>query len=489
MDEVGSAARPIGSQALTLARLMRESTAWRLLRADNAPAILAILGRHLAQAQRRLAVPVLIERVEGDLEDVRADISMPSDAKTYCDSWRQAGFLVRRPAGDTREETYELSDGALLALTFTQGLDSRHGTVNASRLATIVERIHALAIETDPEVASRMALLASQRQRIDEEMARVEAGDFEVLSPQAAGERVRDILDLASQLPVDFALVRAEIERITRDLRRKVVEEGATRGSVLDEVFFGIDHLTDSEAGRSFEGFYDLVCDPELSGGLEEDLDALSTRPFAETLGPSSRRLTQLLPTLQVASREIHDVMTVLSRSLRRFVQSHAYAEYRAIDQALRRAERAGVEAAAHVAPFAALEVRLDIPVVPMTSIGTIGLHNPADDAVMASVEVADPEPVDLAALAAETRASEIDFGELSANVNACLAEVGPSTVAEILAAHPATQSVASVEGLVLLAGRHAAALDGTEDIAWTTPDCGRRAGRIPLFLFKELIE
>ena len=475
-------------RARSLARLQRESVAWSLLRADHAPVIIAILARHLGGTRRRLPVPTLVEAVEAELDGLRMEVDLPSDARTYCDNWRKAGYLVRRQTSGSRDEEYELSDGALLALYFAEGLGSRQGTVNASRLATIIERIHSLVIETDSDTASRLASLAAEKDRIAAQMEQVASGDFEPLGGEAALERVRDILALASELPVDFAKVRSEIEKVTSDLRRQVVEDVPSRGSILAEVFRGINLVADSEAGRSFDGFYTLVSDPEQSAGLEEDLDALLSRGFAADLGASRRRLARLLPSLQTASREIHDEMTVLSSSLRRFVQSHARGEYRVVDQALGRAVRAGVEAARVVQPGGKTGFHLSIPVVQAVSVGAMNLHNPARTAVAEALAIGEAAQVDLIDLARRARESDIDFAELEADVNAVLASRGPATIAEVLAARPARQSVASVVGLIVLALRHGVLLEEFQEVEWQGPDGLTRRGRVPLCLFKEEI-
>lgn len=72
---------------------------------------------------------------------------------------------------------------------------------------------------------------------------------------------------------------------------------------------------------------------------LDEDIDALLERPFARSLSVEQRaQLRRLLPVMQDSSSEIHRVMTSLSRSLRRFVQSEELAEERQVHQLLREA-------------------------------------------------------------------------------------------------------------------------------------------------------
>ncbi|MGM0386474.1 MAG: DUF3375 family protein [Actinomycetota bacterium] len=65
----------------------------------------------------------------------------------------------RRAAWAAREETYGLSEVALAAIRFMDRMTAPRNVVTESRLATILGQIHDLAVETDPDVGSRLAAL------------------------------------------------------------------------------------------------------------------------------------------------------------------------------------------------------------------------------------------------------------------------------------------------------------------------------------------
>ncbi|NMR20465.1 DUF3375 domain-containing protein [Cellulomonas fimi] len=472
--------------ALAAERLWVESPAWVLLRARNAPAAIALLGQHLGGEVRRRSVPELFELIEEDLVELRAHgFELPRPARGYCDDWRQDGVLVRRPVEGTREETYELSDGALVAIRFVLDLMEPRSVVTESRLGTILARVRELSLATDPSAATRLAALSAERDRIDAEIARVRSGDFDVLDADRAVERARDVLALADELPADFARVRGELERLNRALRARLVDDVDSRGTVLDDIFRGVDHLAESEAGRSFDGFFGLILDAERVTAFEDDVDDLLARPFADRLTASqARTLRRLLPGLQDASGEIHDVMTTFSRSLRRFVQTDELAEHREVQRRLRAAQREAAELAHTVQPFARTRLELDLTSVPFESVGALALHNPADHRTASDVEVSAHEQVDWEELVQAARDSEIDLVELRAHVNDAVGRLGALTVAEVLAEHPPTQGLAGVVGMLVLADEHATALDGAEPVSWTAPTGVARRGTVPRRLF-----
>ncbi|MDT0169742.1 DUF3375 domain-containing protein [Pseudarthrobacter sp. BRE9] len=478
--------------ALTASRLLSEDPAWRLLRTNNAAIAVAVLSKHLGGEQRRLAAPALFEHVEEDLEELRGNgFDLPQTAQAYCTAWRNEGVLIRRTAEGSREETFELSLGALQAIRFVTELSQPRQAVTESRLATILDRVRVLARETDPDSTSRLRALHEERARIDAQIERAAGGDVDVLSAEQAAERLRDVLSLIEEIPSDFARVRSELEQLNRDLRERLIEQDGPRGSVLDDIFRGVDLLAESEAGRSFSGFYALLLDPEQGRDFEDSIDTIMDRQFTSRLSAAQVRiLRRILPTLQDRSSEIHAVMTAFSRSLRRFVQSQELEQDRLINQRLRSALRQALETSQSVKPYAKTELSLDLTSVPLNSVAALNLHNPADFEAAGEITEHAAETVDIEELRALARASEIDMIELTGNINAVLSRQSSATIADVLADRPATQGVASVVGLLVLAEEHAIALSGREDVTWRPPGGSgtTRRGTVGRYLFTERI-
>lgn len=477
--------------ALAADRLTVDSPAWVLLRSRNAAATVALLGEHLGGEERRIAAPELFERLEHDLATLREhDFDMPRPAQAYCADWVADGILVRRAVEGSRDETYELSQGALVAIRFVLQLIEPRPSVTQSRLTTIIDRVHALTVASDPDAVSRLTALRARRDEIDAQIAEVEAGSYAVLERERALEQALDILALADELPADFVRVRGEFERINRELRARLIEDVSSRGTVLDDVFRGVDHIAESEAGRSFEGFFSLILDNEQVTAFEDDVADLLARDFAEGLSPRQvRLLRRLLPGLQDASREIHDVMTAFSRSLRRFVQSEELVEHREIHRLLREAQRDALSLIGQLRPFDRTGFDLDLSSVPIDSVATLAPHDPSDHRSTYDVSATGQLlEVDWGSLVRAAREAEIDLRELRGNINETISRRGAVTLVEVLDDHPATQGVASVVGLLVLADEHATPLEGLEDVGWLAPSGVRRAGRVPRRLFQELV-
>ena len=260
--------RRVVADALRLTRLVRKDPGLALLRADLGPMAAAILAEHLGGEVRRRPVAELHELVDEDLAALRdAGVAASRAGRAYCDQWRRAGVLVRATTPGSRRETYELSAPAEAAIRFLVRSGRPRPVATQSRLDTISTQVSRLARDSDPTATGRLEALRAERDALDAEIARVEAGDFVPLDGPEAAERLAEILALAEQVPGDFTRIRNEIAALNRSLREHVVSLDATRGDVLDDIFRGVDRIESSETGRSFLGFHELLDEDGDAGG------------------------------------------------------------------------------------------------------------------------------------------------------------------------------------------------------------------------------
>jgi hypothetical protein len=483
----GSARR--GQAARGVRALLQEHPAWVLLRSRNAAAAVVLLDRNLGTSRRRLPVEQLAMRIDDDLPELRrAGFELPYSGYFYVSEWIDEGVLVRRraaqTAGEPDTETLELSDGALLAIRFVSRLSKPHPAVTPSRLGAVLDGLHVLATDADPDPETRLAALLEQRAALDARIERARRGDDDALPPDAAAERAREILALAGDIPADLARVRTELERTDRELRRRLLESDGSRDTFLDDIYRGVDHLAESEAGRGLVAFRELLRQAEHAA--QDDVGrVLDTVHLAPAEASALRRL---LPTLQDAADELTDTMGVLRRALQRMVRSGELPAERALRRLLGEAQDAALAAAPEVT--AGTELRLTLPLGAVTprSVGGFSPHNPGgEDAEAPSAAPALPtRAVSLTALRALARDSEIDEDELRGHVNERVAAVGRATVASVLAAHPATQGAASVVGLLTLAEEHGVATGTTEDVNWRSSRGVARRAVLPQNQFEE---
>lgn len=461
------------ARALLYKRVFADDATVSLLRANTGPLIAGILEEHLGNPGTRIDTEELHELMESDLLELRDAFDLgATTAKGYCDQWREAGYIVRRPSTSGRGETYELSTAGSEALQFLASLQRPHTTATESRLVSLMAAIRQLAIDTDPDTGRRVEALEAERTRIEDQISRIRAGEVAVLDNRRALERAEDILSQSSALPTDFARVRERFEALNHELRASLVASDELPGAVLDDVFRGVDLIESSDEGQTFAAFSALVRNPEQSAVLEGDLADLLGREFVESLTLQQRSTLRGLRREMVAgSREVQQVLTDFARGLRRYVYSREFRRDRVLQGLLTEALGSAVGAASAVRAYTAVGEPFQLPYMPMTSFGSLTLHDPSEFDAGEPLEEEVAGEADLAALLAKARETEIDFEELRANVTDVFEDdpqLSEVSVSMVLERFPATQGVASVVGLVALAATYGREVpDLMEVLAW----------------------
>ncbi|SUO91614.1 DUF3375 domain-containing protein [Suttonella indologenes] len=473
--------------AKTLAHYQRLRTqaVWRLLAAHHAPVIIALLQTYLYDNERSLPASVLLERFDRDLALLRAQgEDLPQTAQSYLSAWLAEGYLLRSFPEGAAEEVYELSGAGINAIRFVMGLLQPHARATESRLSVVISQLQDLAQDTDKDKFRRIDRLLKERARIDQEIAAIEQGQLRVMPKDRAVERCREIISLADELLGDFRRVRDEFEQLNRDLREKILEE-ANRGEVLEALFAGMDVISESEAGKTFAAFWRLLIDQEQSSTLESALEEIMSRHFVRELTSRERQfLLNLTKVLLEQGGVVHDVLSNFAGSLRHFVQSREYLEFRRLNTLLREAQLAALAVKDKARARQQLNYHLHLSSSAVHSLSQWRLYDPSQQADPAAMQEAEAATVDLAAVGNLLAQSEIDYRRLQENVRQVLLKHSQASVAQVLEDFPATQGLGSVLGLLSLASRDGIKTQETEMVQWQGQDGLLRRARIDKLFF-----
>lgn len=303
-------------------RQLREQPLWKLLASDKAPLVLGVLQDLLLGDEKVIPASVLLEKLQRELQDLRqSGEEMAQTAQAYVALWLSEGWLTRRLPPGAQEELYELTTDSLTAIRFLQGILQPRAMATESRLATVMQQLMKLAEDTNSDPTSRRAALVAERARIDRELEQVGRGVVEILPPERALERARDIIGLADELVADFRRVREDFDQLNRQLRADLLNNEGSRGQVLEQLFAGMDLIGETPAGKTFYAFWRLLTDIEQSTIFSESLSEVVARDFASQLGITERRfLRNLTSRLLEEGGNVHEVLQTFSRSLRTFV-------------------------------------------------------------------------------------------------------------------------------------------------------------------------
>lgn len=468
---------------------LREQPLWKLLASDRAPVLVGLLQGLLLEGDRRLGASVLAERLQNQLDALNADqldVELPRTAQAYIAYWLSQGWLERRLPEGASEEEYELSRQAMQAIRFIAGLGQSAAVATESRLSLVMQQVAQLAHQTESNPDARLAALQAERARIDAEIAEVTSGKVAALDGKRALERTRDLIRLADELAEDFRRVRDDFEQLNRRFRESIIDAEGARGDILDRLFNGIDVIGESEAGRTFQAFWDLLNDPVRSAQLDESLELLLSRNYTRRLERGERAfLRNFTATLLDRGGQVHDVMQNFARSLRGFVQSRGFLEQRRLNQLLKQAQGQALQLREELRPTAPTGFVLPLSASRLRSIGQWRLHDPATHQVDTTVWWSDGAEISLDSVGDLVAQSEIDIRSLKDDLYTLLGQSPRLSLAQVLEQRPARQGLGSVIGFLSIATRHGEVVpDQRENVMWLGGDGQLRRARVPLVWF-----
>ncbi len=417
-------------------RLFQESASWKLLRADNAPVILAFISDMFSDESE---VPFGRARIALDAELERCRESgiweTETGAGSYLNQWIRAGWL--REMDDQLTKT----DASEVALRFSQGLDQRGTGTTASHLRIVQEAVRDFAVAISPNPDERLSLLEYRKAEIQREIDALNAGVVTELSEAQQCERMREIYQLASVLTGDFRRVEDEIRELDQDIRVQMIESDARRGDILLSVMEKEALLANSDAGSAFEGFFQLLCDQNRSTEFKDQLRSILSQPVAEQLTHLQQRfLNRLMQELNSESDRVFKIRRRTEESLRAYIESGAASENHAVDKLLNQLERLTVELK-EAAPDFASELKksttLFLPVgnIQITSPQTMRLKNPDEKLDTSGVE----EKINSRSPSIEMLdcLDAVQVKEVAYRIRDTLRRAGPMTIASVVSKHP----------------------------------------------------
>jgi hypothetical protein len=350
-----------------LEALRRNSPAWRLLCADNAPFVLGFLGRVFVQDNvRSISGADLASRLDDELyalNERMGEGTFPKSPKAYLDDWSAAerGWLRKYYPPGSDEAHFDATPAVEKALAWVESLRARSFVGTESRLSTVFELLRQIVFgtETDPDV--RLAELRRRRDEIDAEIAQVERGSIAVLEASAQRDRYQQLTTTARELLADFREVEANFRALDRELRARIASWDSSKGALLDEVVGNRASIADSDQGRSFQAFYDFLLSPDKQDELSDLLDRVHG---LHAIGDLDPRIRHIHHDWMAAAERTQATVRLLSEQLRRFLDDRIWLENRRVLDILRSIEARALKLGQHHHPELTSEIDGSAPAV-----------------------------------------------------------------------------------------------------------------------------
>jgi hypothetical protein len=319
-------------------QLRSRHAAWALVSSRNAALVLSFLGRVFVDANAsNIPATTLVNQLDDELFALNQRLAgedgaqrFPRQAKDYLDDWSapERGWLRRFYPPDSDEPHYDLTPAVERALTWVDDLRARTFIGTESRLTTIFELLRQMVYGADVDPTARLADLQRRRDAIDAEIAHLEAGQVVLADAVTQRDRYQQFARTARELLADFRQVEENFRDLDRGLREQIALWDGSKGQLLDDLFSNRSGITESDQGRSFRAFYDLLLSSERQAELSELLDRLHGIDTIPDLDP---RLARVHYDWIDASERTQATVRRLSEQLRRFLDDQIWMENRRV--------------------------------------------------------------------------------------------------------------------------------------------------------------
>ena len=262
-----------------LFELKRSHPTLKLLAADTAPLILGFLYKAFVQPNergiRQSELEALLEDYLFGLRRSYGDDLYPRSGAQYLEAWADPirGILRKYYPERGDEAEYDLTPATARAIEWIQSLQERRFVGTESRLRIIIDLLREIIRSTEQDPETVIQNLERQKREIEQQIAAIQEHGVSPADPTRVREQFFQAEDTARQLLADFRQVEYNFRTLDRETRELIATSDKPKGDLLDEIFQGQDVIRDSDQGRSFQGFWELLMTPARQAELQEMLD------------------------------------------------------------------------------------------------------------------------------------------------------------------------------------------------------------------------
>ncbi len=473
-------------QQLVLQR--RSHPAWRLLAADHAPMIASFLHRaFVAPNMRTMPRQELAAQLDDhlfQLHEAEGEGLYPKSAAAYLDDWasdERAWLRKYYPPGQD-EPHYDLTSPAEQAIEWLGSLGQRPFIGTESRLMTVFDLLKQIVDGTELNPRTRIEELQRRKADIDAEIARIREGRLELMEPTQVRERFLQMAATARELLSDFRALDQNFRTLDRSVREQIATWDGGKGELLQQVFGWRDLIADSDEGRSFRAFWDLLMSPSRQDELTRLLERVIQLGPIRELEPDGR-LRRIHYDWLEAGEVTQRTVARLSAQLRRYLDDQAWLENRRIMELIRNVEQKALALREQAPQHAFADIDEPAPELglPMERL----LYTPAFKADIRNLTMEDAH-VDIVTDALYEQV-HVDQARLLTNIRRALQTRTQVSLAMLIETCPIEQGLAELATYLKLATQETAAViddERTETIHWTDGAGSRRRAALPLVIF-----
>ena len=319
----------------------------KILNSDNAAFTLSFF--HFVFIENRnitLKHSLLLQHLDDYLYDINQTYNntFVKTAKEYLDDFaNDKNAYLRKYHANEDEALYELTPHVHKALEFLEALDKKEFVGSRSKFNIIFELLEELEFETNLDDTQRIAKLKAQKRDIDRQIEAIESKEDLRFDNSRIREHFMQIEEIVRKLKYDFS----EIEYNFRDLNIKAMEQIITqddaKGEVLGAIFDIEDSIKESDQGKSFFAFWQLLTDMKKSEKLSKLLENLYKIDAIGELD-KDKKMQDLKHSLLGSGAKISKVSGKLVEQLKRFLDDRVWLENRRVLELVKTIQKSAID-------------------------------------------------------------------------------------------------------------------------------------------------
>lgn len=418
------------------------------------------------------------------LHEMAGENLFPKPAASYLDDWASddRGWLRKYYPQGQDEPHYDLTSSAEQALEWLQGLGQRAFIGTESRLMTVFGLLKQIVDGTELNPRARIAELQKRKADIDAEIAQIKEGHLELMEPTQVRERFLQMATTARELLSDFRALDQNFRALDRSVRERIATWEGGKGELLQQIFGWRDLIADSDQGRSFRAFWDLLMSPSRQDELSKLLARVMALEPVRELEPDGR-LRRIHYDWLEAGEVTQRTVARLSEQLRRYLDDQAWLENRRIMELIRDVEQKALARRGLVPEHGVGEIDEAAPHLALAMERL--LYTPPFKAAIREVRIEEPDE----SLATDALYEQVHVDELrlTSNIRRALQTRQQVSLATLMSEHPLEQGLAELATYLKLATQDMSAViddESSETVRWTDGDGRQRQARLPLVIF-----
>ena len=300
---------------------LKKLPAFKLLKSDN---FSFFLGFFYYAFENNDKIPHI--ELEEKLDDYMFEYDLGiKPPKEYIEDMVRAGYLKRFFEKDVLY--YELTKDVYKVMEFVESLEKKEFVGSETKFNILLDILERLNFET-LEKNERIEVIEAKIENLKKEIKNIEKADI-VFDERKAKELILEFLNISKKLLFDFSEIEENFLLLNKQTKEKIILN-LTKADVLDFVFTSEEKIKNSNEGKSFLAFWQL-----LESKKSEEMDEIIDKIIKTTNLTTSQinALENFKNDLRKNGYKVLNLINKLIEQLRMFIDEKIYLEHKRVKE------------------------------------------------------------------------------------------------------------------------------------------------------------